>query len=151
MKRSALRPGKKCPACNGKGCLSCKGRGFLIKPPKAKPPIKPRKDGRSSLDVQYSALRREFLLAHPRCEVLQPHGGICGAPATECHHRRGRGRFLLDEATFLACCRECHSRIHGDLARWSHTMGYLISVASTKPTERPSQTFIPYDAANREA
>lgn len=150
MKRSKLRPGRKCHECLGKGCDACSNRGFVVKPQKAKPRIKPIKNGRASLNRQYAQLRQEFLLAHPRCEVLQPHGGICGAQATECHHRRGRGRFLLDTETFLAVCKTCHSRLHGDLAGWGHRMQYLVNVASTKPTAPPSQIFLPYDTDARE-
>lgn len=149
MKRSALRPGKKCQSCRGKGCAACSHRGFIINPPKAKPRIKPVKDGRSNLNHQYSALRRGFLLAHPRCEVLQPHGGICGAIATELHHRKGRGRFYLRQDTFLATCQTCHEALHHKLAEWGFRMGYRILVASIRPIEPPSQVFLPYTDDSR--
>ena len=149
MKRSGLRPTKKHRECNGAGCSVCDQRGWMIKPPKPRTKIKPIKNGRSNLNKQYLVARREFLTSHPRCQVLQPHGGPCGAEATECHHRRGRGRYYLDQATFLACCQSCHSLLHGKLAAFGHAMGYLISVASTKPTAPPSDVFIPYDQCSK--
>lgn len=45
---------------------------------------------------------------HPMCEAKLPG---CSSIATECHHKRGRGEYLLDSTTFLALCHLCHSYI----------------------------------------
>lgn len=132
MKRSGLRPTKKHALCNGTGCSICDQRGWMPKPSKAKPRIKPLKDGRSALNHQYSLARRAFLLAHPRCEVLGPGSVPCGKPASDLHHRKLRGRYYLDETTWMATCQSCHTWIHENPAI-SKKLGYLINPASTCP------------------
>lgn len=38
--------------------------------------------------------------------------------ATDVHHMRGRGKYLLDESTWKALCRSCHSAVenHPEMA-----------------------------------
>ena len=96
---------------------------------------------------EYAALRKQFMLRNPRCQVLIGPGRRCPNPATDLHHRKGRRQWLLAEETFLAVCHECHGRIHGKLAAWAHRMGYLINIASTQPIAPPSPIFLDYDSA----
>jgi hypothetical protein len=66
----------------------------------------------------YSNLRKVYLSERPFCE-------ICNSPASDIHHRKGRGRYTLDITTFLAACRPCHERIHKH-GKWAREMGYII-------------------------
>lgn len=67
----------------------------------------------------YTEVRKQFLTENPFC-------AICGAPATDVHHRRGRGQYLNDPEWFLAVCRRCHDeKIHGD-PKIAREKGYLI-------------------------
>ena len=56
---------------------------------------------------EYAKIRKEYLAAHPTCEV-------CGQrKATDIHHRNHRfGSRLNDVEYFLATCRVCHNDIH---------------------------------------
>lgn len=53
----------------------------------------------------YRILRREFMEVNPNCQ-------LCSRPATDLHHRAGRGKYLNDVLTFMALCRPCHNWIH---------------------------------------
>ncbi len=54
----------------------------------------------------YAKLRKEFLAQHKACCV------IVDGVATEIHHAKGRGKYLLDTSTWLAVSREGHRWIH---------------------------------------
>jgi hypothetical protein len=43
---------------------------------------------------------------------------------TDVHHKKGRGKYLLDESTWLPVCREHHDKIHANPA-WAFEQGYL--------------------------
>lgn len=46
-------------------------------------------------------------------------------PTTEVHHMRGRGRYLLDQTTWLPVCFTCHhEKIHKHPA-WARENGFL--------------------------
>jgi hypothetical protein len=149
MKRTPLRPGKKCGGCDGQGCSECKGRGFIIKP-KKRAKIKPIASKRHALNLEYGKLRKEFLKNRPRCEILQPSGRICGKEATDLHHRKGRGCNFLAVGTFFPACRECHDLIHQSQTGWARRMGYLVNQASKNEIEDPSKIFLPYEEGKRE-
>lgn len=57
------------------------------------------------LNAAYKVLRDQFMKKHPTCQARLE--GCTGA-ATECHHSRGRGEYLLDDSTFKALCGHCH-------------------------------------------
>lgn len=65
----------------------------------------------------YSAQRKRFLEMNPTCALY-------GIPAVDVHHVFGRGKYLLDESTWLAVSREAHRKIH-DNPKWAREMGYL--------------------------
>ena len=61
---------------------------------------------RANENSKYTAVRRKFLEANPDC-------GLCGNPATEIHHTRGRiGRLLCASEFFVPLCSECHRDCH---------------------------------------
>ena len=95
----------------------------------------------------YHYRRKQFLLAHPYCQVWLAEHGIVEAEAmraggqvrfegpdgprsliplaTEIHHRnKRRGADLLDQRGWLAVAREAHERIESNKA-WARAQGYL--------------------------
>ena len=53
----------------------------------------------------YQVLRDLYTKDHPVCEARLPG---CTYIATDCHHSRGRGKFMLDQTTYKALCDSCH-------------------------------------------
>ena len=70
----------------------------------------------AKLNAAYLVLRKVFIKAHPIC---QGRIKCAGSLATEVHHKRGRGEYLLDARTFLALCSECHHfcEMHPEFAK----------------------------------
>lgn len=62
-------------------------------------------------DARWRRVRDGFLRDHPHCE-------LCGAPATEAHHRDGqgpRGPHGLEAFALAALCKPCHSRVTAEM------------------------------------
>jgi len=76
------------------------------------------KKRRTQLKV-YSVLRKEYLLAHPICEVCKK------VASSQLHHCDGRehGRLIVTEH-WLAVCPKCHSRIHQHPG-WARLSGFM--------------------------
>jgi len=60
---------------------------------------------------EYKKLRFKFLSDKSVC-----HAKIheCSLRATEIHHKKGRGKYLLDITTWLPVCRNCHNWIENN-------------------------------------
>jgi len=110
--------------------------------------VKAVKSKRHSINLQYGLLRAPFMLERPRCRVLGP-SGPCGRPTTDLHHRKGRGRHMLDESTWMAVCAECHHGFHNQLRGWAARMGYIVNSASRAVLPPISATFLPYESTDR--
>lgn len=50
---------------------------------------------------------------------------ICNQPASDLHHKKGRGKFLCEKSTFMALCRSCHNKCHHEVG-WARENGYII-------------------------
>lgn len=97
---------------------------------------------------EYAKLSKRFLLDHPYCQYwLAEHGydeqgaicrfrcapgrsyqGLCEHEvhrSTEVHHRKGRGKFLLDTTTWMAVSRYAHLQIHAD-PKTSYAKFYML-------------------------
>lgn len=59
-----------------------------------------------ALNKIYSVLRDNFLSNNTLCKIHIP--GICTSKATDVHHSKGRGEYMLDDSTFIPTCRACH-------------------------------------------
>jgi len=69
--------------------------------------------------ANYAKLKKLHMEANPNC-------AICGKPAEDLHHRKGRGIYLDDPEWFLSVCRNCHdTKIHGD-PKTARANGWLI-------------------------
>jgi hypothetical protein len=57
------------------------------------------------LNAAYKVLRDAFMKKRKYCEARLEG---CTGKATECHHKAGRGEYLLDDTKYLALCHNCH-------------------------------------------
>lgn len=99
---------------------------------------------RTALNKEYAKLRAQFLKDHPFCQWSIIEFGHSWAYAqtadfsefvrtgkspypiaTEVHHRKGRGKHLLDTSTWMAVSAEGHRRIHAD-PKTSYAKGYML-------------------------
>lgn len=97
-------------------------------PIKRKTRLSPISQRRRAGLKEYAAVKHEYLAAHQVCEVWlaeNPGSKKPGPPATEIHHRKGRGKYLCDTNYFLAVCREYHNLIHRN-TKWAYEKGYLL-------------------------
>ena len=90
------------------------------RPKKAMPKVTKK---RNQLNRQYMKLRAEYLRCHPNCEYFAHFKEI--RPATEIHHRKGRGSFMLDTSTWMAVCTKGHQEIHFNTAE-SYKRGWML-------------------------
>lgn len=115
-----------------------KGTWGALKRSRLRPVSKKRAAERST----YMAKRKAFLAAHPFCQAwLTEHvlpldftmeqaeqlarNGMLDCPlSTDIHHVKRRGRYYLDESTWLAVARSSHRKIH-DNPRWARELGLL--------------------------
>ena len=105
----------------------------------------------SALLKQYAIQREKFLKDHPYCQwwlrenlfkesdvlCVIGRGPVCGRrdgfrsieyrvpAATEVHHTKGRGKYLLDTTTWVAVSAEGHRAIHADPKK-SYAKGYMV-------------------------
>jgi hypothetical protein len=102
---------KQCKECGYIGPLFSSGRCKKCTTKDYKPiaktqtKIKPVSTKLSRELRKYSSLREQFLRNHPICQAKVK---CRGKLATEVHHKRGRGKYLLDTTTWLATCHDCH-------------------------------------------
>ena len=61
--------------------------------------------------AKYSKLRRNYLEERSVCKA-KIHN--CSLLATDIHHMKGRGPYLLDTSTWLPVCRSCHNWIENN-------------------------------------
>lgn len=80
--------------------------------------LRPRSAHYAKLMAIYRKRRNIFLREHPQCAVDTTKRSV------DVHHVRGRGRYLLDEATWLPVSRKMHTKIHSEPA-WAYEHGYL--------------------------
>lgn len=101
-----------------------KRKALLSKPKKVY--AKPNKisDKRKELNKEYFILVEQFKKDNPYCKAKVNE--YCSKVTSEPHHRKGRGKYLLDISTWLPVCRNCHTYIENfpNIARekgWSES------------------------------
>ena len=77
---------------------------------------------------EYNRAAAEFKKKNPVCKAALPS---CTKQTKDVHHVKGRGKYLLDESTWLAVCRNCHDTIH-QYPKESKEIGLLISKNTTE-------------------
>lgn len=103
---------KTCKACNNPVFAKdyCQRHQYLrldkiAKPLNPKKPINAISKKTRQKVAKYSELRLVFLSEYPLCQCRGQH---CSSIATEVHHSKGRGKYLLDTSTYIALCHNCH-------------------------------------------
>jgi hypothetical protein len=113
----------------------------LVNIPKKKKPkkaIRKVSKKRKPVNAEYMRLREVFLKANPYCqyELMQrfdtwdftkivPQILNFVAASTEVHHRKGRGKYLLDVGTWMAVSSDGHKAIHNN-PKTSYEKGYML-------------------------
>ncbi len=105
----------------------------LATPKKIYSPPKKVGDKRKELNHEYFKLVEQFKRDNPKCAVRLVG---CTDATDDPHHKRGRGKYLLDVSTWLPVCRNCHVYIenHPEEAKergWSQSR---LAIDQTKPT-----------------
>lgn len=81
--------------------------------------IRAQSKKREKLDRIYSEKRKAFLEKHPMC-MIYPN-----LRADHIHHTRHRGKYYLDESTWMAVSFRAHEEIHRNVS-WARARGYLL-------------------------
>lgn len=82
--------------------------------------IKPISDKRAKLNAIYNVAAAQFKKDNPVCQCQVKCNGD---PTEDVHHKKGRGEYLLDVATYLATCRACHQYIETHV-KWAKENGF---------------------------
>lgn len=97
---------------------------------------------RAKINKEYAALRNRFLTDYPYCQFYLRENGVKGwdrpfdsvsflieradwPRSEEIHHKRHRGKYLLDTSTWMAVSRTGHLAIHAD-PKTSYEKGYML-------------------------
>ncbi len=77
------------------------------------------------LNQAYFAQRKIYLKQHPKCEARITGKWMhdCTGLATDIHHKKGRGEYLLFEPSWMPVCRSCHQYIEINV-EWAKEKGY---------------------------
>ena len=67
-------------------------------------------------------MRKEYLTEKSICRAKIDN---CGIRATDVHHMKGRGKYLLDINTWLPVCRNCHNWIENNPSD-SYELGFSL-------------------------
>jgi hypothetical protein len=86
--------------------------------------LSPVSKKRKAILSQYSRMRVEFLTLRPHCEAGPVLAKVtnhptCTSSATQVHHMKRRGPYMLVTPTWLPVCANCHQWIetHANVAR----------------------------------
>jgi hypothetical protein len=90
---------------------------------------------RHALNLEYGKKRKAFMALNPWCQVVLEDGKRCRRRSTDCHHRKGRAAFFLDQNTWMAVCHQCHEDIHTQKQKWARKQGYLLNPASKEEVQ----------------
>ena len=84
-------------------------------------------------NAEYGARVREWKKENPECKAMCSPD--CDGVTDDCHHKRGRGQYLMDETTWLPVCRSCHVFIT-DNSKYAMEHGFTesrLAIDQTKP------------------
>lgn len=91
-------------------------------------------DKQRKLNEQYTRISDKFKKENPICGIRVNQ--FCSGKTESVHHKRGRGKYLLDVSTFIGCCISCHTYIenHPEEAKQKGWSESRLAVDQTKPT-----------------
>lgn len=99
-----------------------------------KPSVKKVSDKRKEENAEYSKIATQFKKENPICAVRVNE--YCTGKTESVHHKRGRGKYLLDVSTFIGCCISCHTYIenHPEEAKQKGWSESRLAIDQTRPT-----------------
>lgn len=91
-------------------------------------------DKQRKLNEQYTRISDKFKKENPICGVRVNE--FCSGKTESVHHKRGRGKYLLDVSTFIGCCISCHTYIenHPEEAKQKGWSESRLAIDQTRPT-----------------
>lgn len=60
---------------------------------------------------EYYKQAKEYIKQNPKCTINSP---VCTGNAQHPHHKRGRGKYLLDQSTWEPACNKCNSYVEAN-------------------------------------
>lgn len=91
---------------------------------KRRKPLRRRSPKKEAEDAIYFKKIKIFLATRPHCAISVDMGENPPRPATDVHHVKGRGKYYLDETTWLAVSRHWHRYLH-DNPKWAREHKYI--------------------------
>lgn len=99
-----------------------------IKQQEPKPAINKVSDKQKVKDAEYNARVKVWKADNPKCKANCNQ--YCTKETDDCQHLRGRGKYLMDESTWMPVCRSCHTYI-GDHSKEAYEKGWALSRLET--------------------
>lgn len=78
---------------------------------------------RQVVNRAYSIESKDFLKERPKCEIQSP---VCTGFSEGVHHKKGRGKFLQDQSTWMSACNRCNQYIE-EHDQWARDNGFKTS------------------------
>jgi hypothetical protein len=103
---------------------TCSATCRRSKPVKKNYRIRPYSKKRQKTNRHYNERAEIFRKANPYCKIIAPGG--CTRLTQGVHHKRGRGKYLLDELTWLPACNYCNGYVDTH-PEWATAMGFVES------------------------
>lgn len=82
--------------------------------------IQPYSKSRQVVNRLYNARARIFRNNNPVCVINSP---VCTKYTEGVHHRKGRGKYLMDERFWMPACNRCNGYIE-DHSLWAQENGF---------------------------
>lgn len=98
--------------------------------PRKKP--NPQSDKMKERLKEYNARVKVWKVENPQCKAKCNE--YCTKDTDDCQHLRGRGKYLMDESTWMPVCRSCHTYI-GDHSKEAYEKGWALSRLEVIPKE----------------
>lgn len=101
---------------------------------RAEPRQVPKKVGAKQKvkNQEYSERVKVWKVENPHCKANCNQ--YCTKETDDCQHLRGRGKYLMDETTWMPVCRSCHTYIN-DHSKEAYENGWALSRLETVPQE----------------
>ena len=95
-----------------------------LKQQESKPAIKKVSVKQKEKNTEYGIRVKEWKKENPKCKANCNQ--YCTKETDDCQHLRGRGKYLMDESTWMPVCRSCHTYI-GDHSKEAYEKGWALS------------------------
>jgi hypothetical protein len=103
-----------------------------LKQQEPKPAINKVSVKQKEKNTEYGIRVKEWKKENPKCKANCNQ--YCTKETDDCQHLRGRGKYLMDESTWMPVCRSCHTYI-GDHSKEAYEKGWALSRLETVTQE----------------